>query len=108
MPPSSTAPLRDPASSRTAEWASFCQGEESCARACGPADNTSAAAAKPARMGTITVMKRLYRQAARRTIELLVIQCGLARSLIDSPGARYQDERRHESPAMDLTRKKPA
>jgi hypothetical protein len=32
------------------------------------------AAAKPARMGTMTVMKRLYSQAARQTIELLVIR----------------------------------
>ena len=29
MPPSSTVPLRDPASSRTAECASRCHGEES-------------------------------------------------------------------------------
>ena len=29
MPPSSTAPLREPASSRTAEWASRCHGDES-------------------------------------------------------------------------------
>src|ERR1043166_1272421 len=108
MPPSSTAPLRDPASSRTAEWLSFIQGEESCARACGPTDSTSTAAANPARMGTMTVMKRLYRQAALQTIELLVIHRGLARSLIDSAGTRYQDKPRHESPAMDLTRKKPA
>src|SRR3979409_2469608 len=108
MPPSSTAPLRDPASSRTAERPSFTQGEESCARACGPTDNTITAAAKPARMGTMTVMKRLYRQAARQTIELLGIHGGWARSLIDSGGTRYQDKPRHESPAMDLTRKKPA
>ena len=32
MPPSSTAPLRDPASSRTAECASRCHGEASSAR----------------------------------------------------------------------------
>jgi hypothetical protein len=38
-------------------------------------------------------MKRLYRQAARQTIELLVIHRGLARSLIDSAGTQYQDER---------------
>src|SRR3954462_1425260 len=107
MPPSSTAPLRDPASSRTAEWPSFTQGGETCPRACGPTDNTKTAAASPARMGTMTVMKRLYRQALSQTIELLVIRYGLARSLIDSAGTRYQDIRRDESPAMDLTRKKP-
>ena len=32
-PPSSTAPLREPASSRIAEWPSLCHGEASCARA---------------------------------------------------------------------------
>ena len=32
MPPSSTAPLRDPASNRTAECASRCHGEASSAR----------------------------------------------------------------------------
>jgi hypothetical protein len=37
-------------------------------------------------------MKRLYRQAALQTIELLVIRRHLARSLIDSAGTRYQDE----------------
>src|ERR1700712_2828022 len=100
MPPSSTGPLRDPASSRTAEWPSFCQGEESCARACGSPDNTRTAAVKPARRGTMTVMERLYRQAALQTIELLVIHRGLARSLIDRAGTRYQDKPRHESPAM--------
>jgi hypothetical protein len=38
-------------------------------------------------------MKRLYSQAARQTIELLVIRARLARSLIDSAGTRYQDKR---------------
>ena len=33
MPPSSTVPLREPASSRTAEWLSVIQGEASSARA---------------------------------------------------------------------------
>jgi hypothetical protein len=32
------------------------------------------AAAKPARTGTITVMKRLYSQVAMQTIDLLVIR----------------------------------
>jgi hypothetical protein len=36
--------------------------------------DATSAAAKPARMGTITVMKRLYRQATLQTIELLVIR----------------------------------
>src|SRR3954447_15810989 len=91
MPPSSTARLRDPASSRTAEWLSFTQAEESCARACGIEDQATSAAMSPARRGTMTIMKRLYSQALRQTIELLVIHCRLARSLIDSPGTRYQD-----------------
>src|SRR3954451_7631412 len=91
MPPSSTVPLRDPASSRTAEWPSFTQGEESCARVCGIEDQTMSAAMSPARMGTMTVMKRLYSQALRQTIELLVIRRRLARSLIDSADTRYQD-----------------
>src|SRR3954451_4820837 len=105
MPPSSTAPLRDPASSRTAEWPSFTQGEESCARACGITDKAMSAVVLPARLGTITVMNRLSRQAVRQTIELLVIRCRPARSLIDSAGTRYQDEPRHETPAIALTRK---
>jgi hypothetical protein len=37
-------------------------------------------------------MERLYRQAVLQTIELLVIQCRLARSLIDSGRTRYQDK----------------
>ena len=75
MPPSSTAPLRDPASSRTAEWPSRCQGEASWARASIASDDANRVAAKPsaARMGTMTVMRRLYRQARRQTIELLVM-----------------------------------
>jgi hypothetical protein len=37
-------------------------------------DDAASAAAKPARMGTMIVMKRLYSQATLQTIELLVIR----------------------------------
>jgi len=37
-------------------------------------DARTTAAAKPARMGTMTVMKRLYSQAVLQTIELLVME----------------------------------
>jgi hypothetical protein len=76
MPPSSTAPLRDPASSRTAEWPSLSHGEASCARACGVNDDARIVTANPAAapMGTMTVMRRIYRQALPQTIELLVIR----------------------------------
>jgi hypothetical protein len=37
-------------------------------------DDTTSAAANPARRGTMTVMKRLYSQAVLQTIELLVIR----------------------------------
>src|SRR5476649_2657118 len=110
MPPSSTPPLRDPASSRTAEWPSLSQGEESCARAGSMKNDTTTAAAKPARRGTMTIMRRLYSQALPQTIELLVIRfAGPVRSLIDSAPTQYQDVRQRENLArMDLTRKKPA
>jgi hypothetical protein len=80
MPPNSTAPLRDPANNRTAECRSRCHGEASsaCASIARPDTNkhdTNKVAAAPiaARMGTITIMRRLYRQAAVQTIELLVM-----------------------------------
>src|ERR1700730_883679 len=75
MPPSNTAPLRDPASSRTAEWPSRCQGEASWARASIANDEANTVAAKPsaARMGTMAIMGRLYRLAVSQTIELLVM-----------------------------------
>jgi len=89
MPPSSTAPLREPASNRTAEWPSLCQGDASPARASiakdtakhtvkdivKPGDDANIVAAKPseARMGTITVMRRHYSLARWQAIELLVM-----------------------------------
>jgi hypothetical protein len=75
MPPINTPPLRDPANSRTAECPSFCHGDESWARAAVIGDDASAIAAKPsaARMGTMTIMRRLYRLAGKQTIELLVM-----------------------------------
>jgi hypothetical protein len=83
MPPSSTPPLRDPANSRSAECASRCQGEESAAQALVASDAASILAVSPrtermgaARMGTIAVMKRLYRLELSQTIELLVMYCG--------------------------------
>jgi hypothetical protein len=50
-------------------------------------------------MGTGTIMKRLYSEAGRQTIELLVI-CDqkAARSLIDRTAAQYQDRAKFESP----------
>jgi hypothetical protein len=83
MPPSSTPPLREPATSRNAECASRCQGEESPAQALVASDTASIFTASPklkrkgaARMGTIAVMKRLYRLELSQTIELLVMYCG--------------------------------
>ena len=79
MPPSSTALLRDPASSRTAECPSRCQGEASWALAPLAADivrndaNMVAAKRGTARMGTMTTMTGLYSQAVPQTIELLVM-----------------------------------
>src|SRR6266404_4780212 len=100
MPPSSTAPLRDPASSRTAECPSRCHGEASWARASIARDDANKVAAKPsaARMGTITIMRRLYSQGRLQTIELLVIWIlEAARSLIDRTGTQYQDVINRES-----------
>ena len=73
MPPSSTAPLRDPASSRTAECASRCQGEASSARAAIASERRKQGGAKPsaARMGTIMAMKRLYRAAGSKPLNCL-------------------------------------
>src|SRR4051812_45668545 len=92
MPPSNTAPLRDPASRRTAEWVSRCHGEASSAQTPAAAHAKDKVAAKPsaARRGTITTMERLYRQVRRQTIELLVMP-GPPRSLIDRTAAQYQD-----------------
>jgi hypothetical protein len=74
MPPSSTVPLRDPASSRTAECVSRCHGEASSARTSNVAHATyKAAAPSAARRGTVTIMERLYRLVAAQTIELRVI-----------------------------------
>src|SRR5580692_11147554 len=75
MPPRRTVPLREPANSRTAECESRCQGEASSARAPVAAQATDKVAAKPSatRIGTITVMERLYRQVSAQTIELLVM-----------------------------------
>ena len=57
MPPSNTAPLREPASSRIAEWLSRSQGDESCAFACGVIDaNNAAVTPNAARVGIITIM----------------------------------------------------
>jgi hypothetical protein len=39
----------------------------------------------------MTVMERLYRLRMAQTIEMLVIGCALARSLIDRSGTQYQD-----------------
>src|SRR6266700_1905551 len=94
MPPSSTAPLRDPASRRMAECASRCQGEESSARTSIAVHATDRMAAMPsvARMGTMTIMRRLYRQVLAQTIELLVIpKTNTAAGLIDRTATRYQD-----------------
>src|SRR3984885_16370167 len=93
MPPSSTAPLRDPASSRTAECPSRCHGEASWARASIASEDTKMVVAKPsaARKGTMTVMRRLYSQARPQTIELLVMYAETTRGLIDISGTRYQD-----------------
>jgi hypothetical protein len=44
-------------------------------------DHATTAAAKPARMGTMTVMKRLYSQATLQTIELLVIRLSFGTKL---------------------------
>src|SRR4051794_28131358 len=85
MPPSSTAPLRDPASSRTAEWLSLTQSEASSARASGEINEATTAAAKPAVTGTMAIIRRLYSAALPQTIELLVIRFGAGREgLIDS------------------------
>jgi hypothetical protein len=75
-----TVPLRDPASSRTAECASRCHGEASSARTSPPANTTDKMAVAPsaARRGTMTIMRRLYRQASTQTIELRVIRGCLA------------------------------
>src|SRR6202007_846928 len=75
MPPSSTAPLRDPASSRTAECASSCQGEASWARALGANNESKTMAATPsmARAGTMEFMRRLYSLSVAQTIELPVM-----------------------------------
>src|ERR1700738_176074 len=110
MPPSSTAPLRDPASSRTAECPSRCQGDASSARASIARDEATMAAARPtaARMGTM-IMARHYSQARLQAIELLVMRQGTpAQSLIDRTGTRYQDVHQRESPLrMDPEGKKP-
>jgi hypothetical protein len=75
MPPSSTVPLREPASSRTAECPSRIQGDASWARASTAKDDANRVAAKPsaARMGTIVIMVRLYSLPGLQTIELLVM-----------------------------------
>src|SRR5581483_1096664 len=75
MPPSSTAPLRDPASSRTAECASSCQGDASWARAAGANSESKMVAATPsvARAGTTAFMRRLYLLSDAQTSELLVM-----------------------------------
>src|ERR1700687_3333883 len=101
MPPSSTAPLRDPASSRTAECPSRCQGEASWARASIVRDDANTIAARPsaARMGTMTIMRRLYRQAGGQTIELLVMYFERRLlCLIDRTAPQYQDVIQQESP----------
>src|SRR5512134_3400205 len=92
-PPSSTVPLRDPASSRTAECASRCHGEASSARTSDVAHATyKAATPSAARRGTITIMGRLYRQVSPQTIELRVIGRRMTPgSLIDRNPSRYQD-----------------
>src|SRR6185295_11826368 len=92
-PPSSTVPLRDPASNRTAECASCCHGEASSARTSDDAHATHRAATpSAARRGTITIMGRLYRQVAAQTIELRVIgPPNDGGSLIDRNPTRYQD-----------------
>src|SRR4051812_1208119 len=109
-PPSSTAPLRDPASRRTAECASRCQGEESSARTRVAIHATDNVPARPsaARMGTIGIMGRLYSQVRAQTIELLVIprrngceydcECtGIdIPGLIDRNATRYQDMNQHQ------------
>src|SRR5664279_4281777 len=100
MPPSSTAPLREPASSRTAECPSRCQGDASWARASIVRDEARTVAAKPsaARTGTMTVMRRLYRLMGVQAIELLVIYFQApGRSLIDRTATQYQDGQQHES-----------
>src|SRR5665647_1075550 len=103
MPPSSTAPLREPASSRTAECPSRCQGDASWARASIVRAEARTAAAKPsaARMGTMVVMRRPYRLVGVQTIELLVMYFSSARrSLIDRTATQYQDGQQHESPLL--------
>src|ERR1700761_8137463 len=97
MPPSSTAPLREPASSRTAECPSFCQGDASWARTSTAIEEASRAIAKTnaARIGTIAIMGCLYRVEIRQTIELLVRH--LDSRLIDRIATQYQDELREES-----------
>src|SRR5882762_1016957 len=99
MPPSNTAPLRDPARSRTAEWPSRCQGDASSARALGANDEARRVAATPtaARLGTMAIMRRLYRQARRQTIELLVRAARWIGSLIDRTATQYQDGPQSES-----------
>jgi len=74
-PPSSTVPLRDPASSRTAECPSRCHGEASWARTSAAKIDTNRTVTKPraARMGIVVIMRRLYRQVGSQTIELLVM-----------------------------------
>jgi hypothetical protein len=55
---------------------------------------TDKSAAKPnaSRMGTMTVMARLYRLVSAQTIELLVMRgVGATRSLIDRTATQYQD-----------------
>src|SRR6478672_9278217 len=91
IPPSSTPPLRDPASRRTAECVSRCQGEESSARASSANVPTSRVAAKPttARIGTMTVMRRLYRLVLTQTIELLVMGGGTLDRLHTHPISGY-------------------
>ena len=63
MPPSSTAPLREPASSRTAEWPSFCQGEASWARASAASEDSKQGCGKAERgaQGNHDDHRRLYR-----------------------------------------------
>jgi hypothetical protein len=67
-----TAPLRG-RQSRTAEWPSRCQVGASPG-ALGVNDKARRGAATPAaaRLGTMAIMRRLYSQARRQTIELLV------------------------------------
>src|SRR6516225_6227326 len=75
IPPSSTAPLRDPASSRTAECPSRCHGDASSAWAASASDDASKVVATPsaACRGTLVSIARLYRVTPGQTIELLVM-----------------------------------